>query len=72
MAGEFSDRRNLGIEVGMGVAHGDSDGRMGQQFLHRHDVHSSFQKARCKGMTQRVPRHSRDPRLFASKFQTRV
>ena len=39
----------------MGVAHCDGDGRMSQQFLHGHDVHTSFQEARSKRVTEGVP-----------------
>jgi hypothetical protein len=55
----------------MRVAHRHGDGRMPQQFFHRNDVRTSFQKA-CESVPQRVPRHSFDLCLLTGLPQFRL
>lgn len=39
---EFFDRRSLGIEIRVRVAHRDADVGVPQEFFHRHNVHATI------------------------------
>src|SRR5690348_11404612 len=67
---EFFDRRSFCVNIRVCVAHRYTEARVSQQLLHRHDIDSAVYEARSERMTQRVPRHTRNSRLFTSELES--